>query len=245
MGLHIELSGHLEPRELDAVAALIAVLRGADPVPVAAPLAPPAAALAAPVSAPPAPAPTAPSATTLPTTAANDPAEQLLQAAALAQANGVVVDANGIPWDARIHGSTKALNEDKTWRKKRGVEASLVEAVTAELRGIMSAPQRMAEAQAEVERADVMDPAAAFGGPAPAPAPVPAPPAPVPAPPPAPAPDASNDFARVMKVVLAKQAAGTITTELVTTIAQQVGLTSVRDLASRPDLIPVFEAMLP
>lgn len=107
----------------------------------------------------------------------------------------------------------------------------------------------------------MVDPAAAFGGNATAPA-VPAPPA-TPAAGAATAPDTNGpaatpgaspssaspaadmgEFARVMRVVTAKQKAG-MGTEITTTIAQQLGLTSVRDLVKRPDLIPAFEAMLP
>lgn len=42
-------------------------------------------------------------------------------------------DSAGVPWDARIHSATGARNSDGTWRKRRGVDPALVEAVTAEL----------------------------------------------------------------------------------------------------------------
>lgn len=57
-------------------------------------------------------------------------------------------DADGLPWDERIHSSGKALNTDGTWRKKRGVEASEVAAVEAELKGESPAPA--AEAKSNV-----------------------------------------------------------------------------------------------
>lgn len=46
------------------------------------------------------------------------------------------MDSAGLPWDARIHSSTKVLNADKTWRQKRNLEKStpgLLAQVTAEL----------------------------------------------------------------------------------------------------------------
>lgn len=45
------------------------------------------------------------------------------------------VDANGLPWDERIHSSNHARNVDGTWRKKRNVNAETVAAVEAQLRG--------------------------------------------------------------------------------------------------------------
>jgi hypothetical protein len=46
------------------------------------------------------------------------------------------VDATGLPHDERIHASSKALNADGTWRKRRGVDDETVTSVEAELRGV-------------------------------------------------------------------------------------------------------------
>ena len=43
------------------------------------------------------------------------------------------VDSAGFPWDERIHASSKATISDGTWRQKRGVDAGVLAAVTAEL----------------------------------------------------------------------------------------------------------------
>lgn len=45
------------------------------------------------------------------------------------------LDSRGLPWDARIHASSKALTKDGSWRYKRGAEQSEIDAVEAELRG--------------------------------------------------------------------------------------------------------------
>ena len=50
------------------------------------------------------------------------------------------LDANGLPWDARIHAGSKALNKNGTWRYRRGVDEGIVEAVEAELMGLLSTP---------------------------------------------------------------------------------------------------------
>lgn len=44
------------------------------------------------------------------------------------------VDSAGLPWDGRIHSSSRALNKDGTWRIQRNVDKSLIATVEAELR---------------------------------------------------------------------------------------------------------------
>lgn len=43
-------------------------------------------------------------------------------------------DAKGLPWDARIHSSSKALNKDNTWRYKKGLDDGIKAQVEAQLR---------------------------------------------------------------------------------------------------------------
>ena len=154
----------------------------------------------------------------------------------------VELDSNGLPWDGRIHASTKTKVAAGSWTKKRGVDENLVRHVEAELRAILAAPAAGGVPVPPFPSAGaapvVTDPATAFGG-APS-TPVDAPPAAEPA-----AAGPMAEFARVMRIVNAKQAAGTMSTEMSTAIAQQLGLTKVGDLALRADLIPAFEALLP
>lgn len=49
-------------------------------------------------------------------------------------------DSKGMPWDGRIHSSTKAKVADGTWRYKRGVGDAHIALVEAELRGAAAAP---------------------------------------------------------------------------------------------------------
>jgi hypothetical protein len=58
----------------------------------------------------------------------------------------VDVDANSLPWDPRIHASTKVKNADGTWRARRGVDPHLVLTVEAELRAMMAIPSPAAPA---------------------------------------------------------------------------------------------------
>lgn len=46
------------------------------------------------------------------------------------------VDSTGMPWDERIHASTKATTKDGVWKKRRGVPELTVDQVEAELRGV-------------------------------------------------------------------------------------------------------------
>jgi hypothetical protein len=45
------------------------------------------------------------------------------------------LDSAGMPWDERIHASTKTFVQNGTWKMKRGVDATVVASVTAELMG--------------------------------------------------------------------------------------------------------------
>ena len=49
-------------------------------------------------------------------------------------------DTNGIPWDERIHASSKALTDKGVWRKKRGVSDSYYAEVEAELKAAATQP---------------------------------------------------------------------------------------------------------
>lgn len=48
------------------------------------------------------------------------------------------LDADGLPWDHRIHASSKAKLKDGTWRKRRGVDDELVKDVEAELNQVLN-----------------------------------------------------------------------------------------------------------
>jgi len=50
------------------------------------------------------------------------------------------LDSNGLPWDARIHSSSKERNKDGSWRIRRNISPELVETVTDQLRGIHKTP---------------------------------------------------------------------------------------------------------
>lgn len=100
--------------------------------------------------------------------------------------DGQGLDANGLPWDARIHAGTKVKNADGSWRARRGVDPELVESVTAELRRVQGLTVTPPPPPAPEDGADDGAPLLPPAPPAP-----PAPPTP-PAPPAPPAPEGST-----------------------------------------------------
>ena len=50
------------------------------------------------------------------------------------------LDAEGLPWDDRIHASTKTKTQAGTWTKKKGVDDTVRDAVVGELRKTYPAP---------------------------------------------------------------------------------------------------------
>lgn len=89
-----------------------------------------------------------------------------------------VLDKNGLPWDERIHSSSKNMNADGTWRYLRGGDVDLRATVEAELRAKM--------ANAETPPAPPAPPVDDNAGDVPPPPPAPAPDAGAPPPPPPP-----------------------------------------------------------
>lgn len=84
----------------------------------------------------PAPVAEAPNAAPIPGTA---PIPQAPLAAATNAPAGVVLDKDGVPWDARIHSSSKKTNADGRWAKRKGGNADEYAAITKELQSLMAA----------------------------------------------------------------------------------------------------------
>lgn len=65
--------------------------------------------------------------------------------------SGADLDSNGLPWDVRIHASTKAKVADGSWRALRGVDKDFVTVVEQELRELMAIPSPNAQSVPEPE----------------------------------------------------------------------------------------------
>ena len=162
------------------------------------------------------------------------------------------MDASGLPWDGRIHASTRTKTQDDLWKMKRNAPEEVVEKVTDELRQTMGAGT-----------VDTPTPSQVFAiAPAIAPAAITPPPfAPVAV---TPAPPAStsttetpqagtvtgaslfnrNPFIALMKQITVGHTNKTLTQEAITQAVQSVGLTSLPMLNVRPDLIPAVAQSL-
>ena len=137
---------------------------------------------------------------------------------------GTTLDADGIPWDNRIHAASKTQCKDGTWKLRPGVDKDLVAQVKAQLRGVQELP---------VPAPPVADPAAALFAPPPPPPPAPTAPA-----------DCPATFAELIKALTPRLTAGTLTADQVNAACQTVGLATCNLLAARQDLIPAVWSQL-
>lgn len=153
------------------------------------------------------------------------------------------LDANGLPWDARIHSSSKNQNADGTWRYLRGGDVDQRAAVEAELRA--AGYGQVTEAQTPPPPPPVTQAANEPTPPPPAP-PVPAPAADVPPPPPPPvaaAPAADADGHEVTTAMVFKRASS-MSKEQQAQALELVGLTAMGDfLKKQKDDPAIVQAM--
>lgn len=143
---------------------------------------------------------------------------------------GVQVDKRGLPWDARIHASSKAINQtDGLWRAKRGIDPAIVPGVEEELRALMAIPVSDAPA---AEDDDL--------------------PPPIPdedddAPPPIPDDEASGvptNLGELMLLATAAVAAKRMEMSELTAAAKELGVAGLPLLGARPDLVAKLYEML-
>lgn len=112
------------------------------------------------------------------------------------------VDADGLPWDERIHSSNKQTTDKGVWRKRRGVHPTTIATVEQELhnmRPTVQAGVNAVTAAAPPVMPPMMAPGPGFTPPPAMPQAAPAPmQAPAPAPVPTPAPAAGMGFGEFM-----------------------------------------------
>lgn len=173
--------------------------------------------------------------------------------------DGSGFDADGLPWDERIHSSNKKRAKDGTWNKRRGgPKGEELAVIEAELRaGLTEAP---AAPQAPSAPPPPPMPAAPTAPPpvppvppvpqapsappppvptAPAPEPAPATPAAQPEQPAAPAPTADMDFPTFMSQIGPKlgEGEGQIGAQYLAEVCQSLGMNTMTDLALKPEQI--------
>lgn len=136
------------------------------------------------------------------------------------------LDSTGLPWDERIHSSAKSTNNDGTWKKRRGVQESMVKTVETELRAANPAPPPPPPAATTA----VVPPPPVAGAVVP--------------PPPAAQPGTAdrNTFVGFMEQVTGLLAGQRLTREQLLPLVTATGLPNIPALATRPDLIPQVNA---
>lgn len=155
------------------------------------------------------------------------------------------VDKNGLPWDERIHSSSKEKNKDGSWRIKKNVDAAFKAQVETSLRAVSGAPVPAPPTNTAPVIAN--EPAAV----------IPAPPALPGAIPPPPLPGANvidPAYAALVQLVASNTKSdanptGRLTDEWLSTAAiphfcQLPAGTKLQDLAHRPDLVAALTAGL-
>jgi hypothetical protein len=161
-------------------------------------------------------------------------------------ANRAEVDSEGLPWDGRIHASTKGKTQGGVWKARKNVADATRTEVVAELRQLMGLPGPAAPIAITAPVVPSFVPAAAPAVPpalsVPGVPPVPTAPS---APPPPVVPQSGDiTFAQFMVAVQGAINAGTITGERMLAEVMQAGVPSLPLLSNRTDLIPGILANL-
>lgn len=151
----------------------------------------------------------------------------------------VPLDKEGLPWDSRIHSSSKATIADGSWKLRRGVDSTEVEKVKAQLKELMAVPVVTGMDLAAGSDVTVVTIGSAST--------VPVPPAPkshylIDQPPvdvPSPAPVTLTDLIGRMSAAIA---AGKLTQANVTEMCVKHGVSEFFLLGNRPDLFPLIDA---
>ena len=130
---------------------------------------------------------------------------------------GAELDVNGLPWDGRIHASTKTKTVNGAWKNKRGVDKEILSKVEWELKNAMAAPETVLQEPTPAPVADIIPAATPEAAPAPSAA-----------------PGGITTFPALISAITAKSLDPVIVQGAITA----VGLQSLPLLAARTDLIP-------
>jgi len=138
------------------------------------------------------------------------------------------VDRSGIPWDERIHASSKATTDGGMWRKKRGVTKELIQEVEEELRATTYESSPPPESPAVAAVPVVPDPPADTPEPSVAP----------------PGPPTGRTWLEVLTSVTKAQQGGTVTPAATKAAHVALGVEEFAEMISREDLWDNFMTTL-
>lgn len=129
-------------------------------------------------------------------------------------AQGIDVDITGIPWDRRIHSSSKILTKDNRWKRVRGVVEQTANDLEEKLRSDMQTASKKSN--------------------------IPAPPPTIPAPP----EPVLSFVSVMKKITHHLHVTKKLTQTTVLDIIRSVGLNDMTSLQQRPDLLPEVDSQL-
>lgn len=156
------------------------------------------------------------------------------------------LDARGVPWDARIHSSSRKINKTGEWKRQKGLQDAQFDPIEKELLAAVAAGNFQTTVKAELPPT-----------PAPPPPPPPsngageipafldkraAPPPPVADIPPAPA--GAPTFADLMVKISPLIQHGKITHPRILELASSLGINGLHEFAKKPDMIPPMVMLL-
>ncbi len=158
-----------------------------------------------------------------------------------------MLDAAGMPWDARIHASTRTTTQKGIWKARKGVDAATVAQVTAEIMQRTVATPAVPFTPLNTPAAP--PPAPAPTSPAGAPAAPPPPPASAPTQPPPPPgaamPAVVNDFVSLSRYATHRATVlKNLTAPQIIATCEAHGMPGLGMVSSRPDLVPAIYADL-
>ena len=136
-------------------------------------------------------------------------------------------DADGMPWDERIHASTQTKTQDGRWKKKRGVDQKLYDSVVAEYG--TPTPPTVDEAPAPTPVPEVPTPQPTADE-IPMPTPIPE----------TPAPQTTMTYIDLFNAINTNK----IPADQVTGVLNQLGMKSLPQLVAAPEHIPTVAAAL-
>lgn len=138
-------------------------------------------------------------------------------------------DSKGLPWDARIHASTKTKNADGQWKARKGADPVTVAAVTAELQAGAPVVSTAMPLPILTAQPDALSAASVFGG----------------TPPPVSSAVADpTTFEQLMTRVSPSVASGAVPPTAINAAAQAQGVASLVMLQQNPAYVPYVWATL-
>jgi hypothetical protein len=156
------------------------------------------------------------------------------------------LDRNGLPWDERIHASSRAKTADGSWRAKRNVDPALVAKVEGELKALMALPAAPPAPVGYIESGPTPTMVDVIFTPPPPPVAVARIETTVfpPPPPPPPAPVIGNTWVAFISEVSGKISEGKLTQDELKQACEQNGISNFSMLGNRLDLIPQVQATI-